>query len=133
MRKRNSLTDTELEIMEVFWNCDHGFSFKDLLEYMNTQLGKQWKRQTLTTHLANLGRYGLIDHSGIRSRCVYYACCSKQEYMHDYTTDLVKRDYNNSFGAFACAFTGNETLTDEEIEDLKKQIEEYCKDIKNED
>lgn len=119
------LTNTEMEIMEVLWKLDKGISFKELLDYINENLNKQWKRQTLTTYLNGLQKLKLISFNGQRKSYLYYAACTREEYMHRRTRKLVEKSYENSLLEFISAFTGGEKLSKKDVGDLKKVIDQY--------
>lgn len=122
------LTSTEMEIMEIFWNFDKGISFKDLLGYLNENLNKQWKRQTLTTYLSGLQKLKLITFAGQRKNYIYYATCTKDEYIHRQTRELVELSYDNSLSKFLSAFTGGGKITKKEADSLRKWLEACSSD-----
>lgn len=123
------LTNTELEIMEVFWELNQGIPFKELLDYLNQKLGKGWKRQTLSTYLAHLQKLKLVKSNGQRKNYVYYPLCTKEEYLHRETKALIKKTYNNSLAQFFCAFTGGQKLSKQEADDLRKLLNQYSPDL----
>ena len=54
------LTTVEVEIMDIFWNATRPLSFKEILDYVNSILKKDWKKQTLNAYLAKLQKAGLV-------------------------------------------------------------------------
>lgn len=46
MKKIFNLSDTELEIMEFIWKAEKKLTFKEIMEYVNESMGKNWKKQT---------------------------------------------------------------------------------------
>ena len=125
MKKNYGLTNTEMELMNIFWeSTDSRFTFKELTSYTHNVLGKQWKYQTLGTYLANLQRMGLLDVDTSGKNYVYYPRCSKEEYIHQWTKKLVCSAFDNSIGKFVQAFTGGGKLSEEEAEELKKLLED---------
>lgn len=122
-KKNYGLTSTEMEIMNIFWESpEQGFTFKELKEIARNTLGKDWKYQTLGTHLANLQRIGLLDVDDNNKNYVYYPHCTKDEHIHKWTQNLVRTAFGNSIGNLVCAFTGGEYLSKEEAEKIKKLI-----------
>lgn len=124
MKKYYGLTNTEAEIMNIFWDSQKKmFTFKELMEYTRENLNKEWKKQTLSTFLANLQKLGLLEVR-TNGRCyVYYAISSREEYIHKWTKELVRADYDNSIGKFMAAFTGGSKLSKEEAEEIKNLID----------
>ena len=45
------LSETEYEIMEFMWQSDHKLTYKEILDYFNTEKNKNWKKQTLVHSL----------------------------------------------------------------------------------
>ncbi|MDE6947684.1 MAG: BlaI/MecI/CopY family transcriptional regulator [Anaeroplasmataceae bacterium] len=58
---KHGLSNIEYEIMEFFWHRDEPASFKEILDYFNTEKGMNWKKQTLGTYLSNLRKSGMIE------------------------------------------------------------------------
>lgn len=123
MKKNYGLTKTEMELMDIFWESGRSYGFKELLEYAHETLGKEWKKQTLSTYLTKLQRMGLLDVDASSKNYIYSALCSKEEYIHQWTEKLVKTTFDNSISKFVFAFTGGKKLSKEEAEELRKLID----------
>lgn len=120
MGSNYGLTDVEMDLMELFWKENKPLPFKEILDYANTTLGRAWKKQTLSTYLTNLKKMGLLEADSSQRFFTYYPTCTKEEYIHQWTKELVKKSFNNSFGDFVMAFTGGKKLSKEEADKLKK-------------
>ena len=122
-KKNYGLTSTEMELMNIFWDSpEKGFTFKELKDVVQNSLGKDWKYQTLGTHLANLQRMGLLDVDDSNKNYVYYAHGTKEDHVQKWTQNLVRTAFGNSIGDLVCAFTGGGYLSKEEAEKIKKLI-----------
>lgn len=122
MLKLYDLTDTELEVMEFFWEEKEPQSFSKTMEYFNTQKKKEWKKQTVNTYLNHLTHAGLLKaDKGARAR-LYSAACTKEAYQHQCAKKLIEKSFDNSLAKFIAAFTGGENLSEEEAEELKRLI-----------
>ncbi|MDE7038241.1 MAG: BlaI/MecI/CopY family transcriptional regulator [Lachnospiraceae bacterium] len=122
MEKKEYITTTEREIMDYLWSADHKITFRELLSYCNTELGKNWKKQTLSTYLIHLQKAGLIDVDNSKKNYLYYPACTKNEYHHRWTRKLVEEFFGNSVSNLVATFVGDGKLSDEEKENLKKLI-----------
>lgn len=123
-KKNYGLTSTEIELMGIFWESpEQGFTFKELQEIAKNTLGKDWRYQTLGTHLANLQRTGLLDADDSSKNYVYYAHCTREEHIQKWVQNLVRTAFGNSIVDLVCAFTGGAKLSKEDGEKLKKLIE----------
>lgn len=123
MRKNYGLTNTEMEIMKLFWNKNAGLCFKEILDYFNGEHKKGWKKQTLSTYLTLLQKAGMIHVDNTQRNYVYYAKTSKQEHIHRWTQQLVEKSFDNSISKFFAAFTGGQKISQEEAERLKTLID----------
>ena len=123
MKKNYGLTNTEMELMNIFWDSGKRYSFKELLEYAHETLGKEWKKQTLSTYLTNLQRMGLLDVDMNGKNYGYSASCSKEEYIHQWTEKLVKTAFDDSIVKLVISFTGGKKLSKKDSEELKKLID----------
>ena len=81
MKKIFNLSDTELEIMEFIWKAEKKLTFKEIMEYVNESMSKNWKKQTVSTYLTHLQESGLLEVDKTMPRTyLYSAACSKEEY-----------------------------------------------------
>lgn len=117
------LTPVELELMEMFWNASESLSFGEILDYVNSILGKNWKNQTLNTYLSKMRTTGLVDVERSSYHYRYFAAHTKDEYVQQWTRKLVKESYGNSISNFVAAFTGGEEISEEEGERLRKLLQ----------
>lgn len=125
MDKCYGLTEVEMEIMEFLWKSEDGNAFKEIMCHVNNELKKDWKRQTLSTYLKNLQLLGFIRTDSSKKNYIYFPCQKKEEYVQDWTRELVEKQYGNSIIKFMSAFTGKKGLSKEEAEELKKMLEVY--------
>ena len=65
----------------------------------------------------------LLDVDASGKNYIYFALCSKDEYIHQWTKKLVKTTFDNSICKLVVAFTGGKKLSKEEAEELRKLIE----------
>ena len=52
--RAKEITDCEKVVMKCVWDSDHELSMQEITEMVNTQHGKNWKTQTVSTFLARL-------------------------------------------------------------------------------
>lgn len=123
MKQNYGLTSTKMELMELFWDTKQPYTFRELLQYSNEVLGKNWKKQTLSTYLTNLQKMGLLDVSAKGKNNVYQASGTKDEYIHQWTEKLVRTAFDSSISKLVAAFTGGKKLSKEEAEEIKRLME----------
>lgn len=110
--------------MELLWSAQDKMPFREILEYFNVTLQKNWKKQTLSTYLLALQRDGLVLAETSDKNYYYYAACTKEEHICRWTQSLLENSFGNSLGAFIAAFTGGGKLSKEDSEELKQYIDE---------
>ena len=122
MDKNYGFSYTEMQLMDYLWKSDKKVPFKELLEYANDVLGKNWKKQTLSTYLKNLQLGG---HIGVdtSTKFYYYAIRSKEQHIRMWVQQLVEDTFDNSIFNLVAAFSGGEKLSGKEAEELKKLID----------
>ena len=97
--------------------------FREIMDVARNEWKKTWKVQTLNTYLINLQKVGLIGTDRTLTQYnAYFALCTKEEHIHNWTRKLVETCFDNSFSRFALAFVGNGKLSKEDAEELKKLL-----------
>ncbi len=123
MKKNYGLTNTELQIMELLWAAEEPMPFRDIMDIARTEWKKSWKVQTLNTFLLGLQKMGLVGaDKSMSSYNLYYALCTKEQHIHNWTKKMVAECYENSFTRFVSAFIGDGKLSEKEAEELRKLL-----------
>ena len=122
MKKNYGLTKTEEQIMELLWAAKAPMTFREIMDIATTEWNKTWKVQTLNTFLLGLQKMELVGAQKGTSCNYYYALCTKDQHIHNWTKKMVSECYGNSLGIFVAAFIGDGKLTREEAEELKKLL-----------
>lgn len=123
MKKNYGLTNTELQIMELLWAAKEPMSFRDIMDVATTEWKKTWKAQTLNTFLLGLQKMGLVGtDKSMSTYNMYYALCTKEQHIHNWTKKMVAECYENSFARFVAAFIGDGKLSEEEADELRKLL-----------
>lgn len=122
MEKLYGLTSTEIEIVEYFWSENRKVTFREIMEYFNTTLNKNWKKQTMSTYLKKLQEAKLIGADSSKKYFTYYSICTKEELIHNWTRKLIEDSFDSSLSNFVAAFSGGKKLSKEEAEKLKELI-----------
>ena len=123
MNKTYGLTNTESQIMELLWQAKEPMTFREIMTVALNDWKKTWKVQTLSTYLANLQRMGMIEaDKSITPYNAYYATCTKEQRIHNWTKKMVKECYGDSISRLMCAFIGEGSLSEQEAEELRKLL-----------
>lgn len=118
------LSKTEEQVMQYIWKRNRAF-LKDLL---NDFPDPKPATTTVATLLKRMTDKGFIDYTLMGKSREYYPLVKKSDYFSKHVNGLIKTFFNNSATQFASFFTSETNLSKEELEDLKKIIDQQLKD-----
>lgn len=120
MKNVQRLSDTEMELMEVIWECDSPVTSSELLRIF-AQRGKEWKAQTISTFLSRLVDKGALSIVTRQGRTNSYApVLSQEEYKIQETQNILNDLYQGSVKNLISALYDGDKLSDEDIAELKQ-------------
>jgi predicted transcriptional regulator len=114
------LTKTEEQLMNYLWMLEKAF-MKDLIEAFPEPKPATTTVATLLKRMTDKGFVGFRTYGSIRE---YYPLVGKPEYFAKHLKGLIQQFFNNSPAQFASFFTSETNLTDEELEELKKIVDQ---------
>lgn len=113
------LSKSEEQLMQYLWKREKAF-MKDLLEdFPNPKPATT----TVATLLKRINDKGFIAYTLYGKSREYYPLVKKTDYFSKHVNALIKNFFNDSASQFASFFTKETDLTKEELEDLKKLID----------
>lgn len=116
-----SLPDSELKVMMVIWGKGEKMSTGEILAELKDEI--TWKLSTLQIILSRLVEKGFLANEKIGRYNYYYALVDGGEYTKFETKNFVKKIYNNSSKKLiASLLEGDETLTEEDIEEIRNML-----------
>ena len=117
------LSKTEEEVMNYLWVLEKAF-MKDLLDiYPDPKPATT----TLATLLKRMTAKEFIAYKQVGNAREYYPLVKKKDYFSKHVNTLIKNFFNDSSSQFASFFTKETNLSKEELEDLKKLIDNEIK------
>lgn len=128
MERKYGLSQTEYEIMELFWSVDEALGFKEILQYFNEEKGKGWKKQTVSTFLKILQDKQMVSADTSGTKYKYSAVRTKEEHMHLWIRQLIRDSFENSIGKFMAAFSGGDKLSEKDAQELRDYLKKYEKE-----
>ena len=111
------ITESEWQLMELLWQG--GMTQPQLME----QLGKKWNKNTVHTFLARLCGKGYVEADKEHSPHIYRAVVSREDCEKQERESFLQRVYRGSVGNMVAAFVKDGQLTDAEVEELRKLLE----------
>lgn len=120
MKSKYNISETEKEVLEKLWEYPEGIKQSVLL---NVFLGggKEWKRQTLNTHLSRLEEKGLVKR---QNRIVYFVY-DKKEYYNLMMKEAIDHMYDGKISNFVAAFMSEKKITEEDTIELLDLLKKY--------
>ena len=108
--------ESEYRFCLVLW-AHEPISTAELVKLCQQQLG--WKRTTTYTVIKRLGERGVLKNEG----GLVTARVSKEEAQVSEIDALMEKKFQGSLPAFLAAFAQRQSLTDEEVEEIRRIIE----------
>lgn len=113
------LTKKEEEIMNLFW--DRGAMFvKDILELMPEP---KPHFNTISTLVRGLEAKGFVGHKAYGNTYQYFAKIKRDEFGSRSIKNIIKEYFNNSIKSAVSALVDDGELSEDEIKELLKQVE----------
>ncbi|MDE7331882.1 MAG: BlaI/MecI/CopY family transcriptional regulator [Lachnospiraceae bacterium] len=123
MEKKITVSDAELEILEVLWSAGDFLNANEI----RTRLGKNksWERTTVLTLIQRLLKKNVISQE---KREVYYYAPSigREEYVRGETKNFVDKFFKGSSRNLAAALVNSRALTEEDIRELRDYFNQNC-------
>lgn|SRR5690606_2634774 len=117
------LPKAEEELMNYLWKLEKAF-MKDLL---NAYPEPKPASTTIATLLKRMADKGFVAYNLHGNSREYYPLVKKKDYFSKHVNGLIKNFFNDSASQFASFFTKETNLTKEELEDLKRLIDNQLK------
>lgn len=119
-----SLTKAEEKVMKILWSIDKGLIRDVVKEYEEPRPAYT----TVATIFKILEKKGFVGRNPIANTFEYYPLIAQEEYTKKYVKSFVNKYFSSSFKSMVSAFSSNEELSTEEMEDL---IEHFKNQIEN--
>jgi predicted transcriptional regulator len=117
------LSDTEMELMEVIWECEPPVTSTELL-HMFSQRGKAWKAQTISTFLSRLVDKGALTATRHGRTNKYVPRISPEDYKLLETQQVLDGLYQGSVKNLISALYDGDKLSDQDIAELRQWFSE---------
>lgn len=113
------LTKAEEQVMQVLWNIGQGFANEIMAAFPEPKPAYN----TVLTVIKILENKGFVKHETFCRANRYTPTISKEEYSERFLGSVVERYFNNSYLDLVSAFAKKENFSLEELEELKKIID----------
>jgi len=121
-----SLSNAEEQLMQILWKLEKAF-MKDLIDaYPEPKPATT----TIATLLKRMQDKGFVDYVQYGRSREYFPLVKKNKYFSKQVNGMIKNFFNDSAAQFASFFTEETDLSQQELEELKKLIDERLKSQK---
>lgn len=122
------LTEGEMAIMEVLWECGEPMGFGELHKCVNERTKRNWKKQTMNTLLFRIRQKNLIGDASESGHRRYIPLITRNEYIKEISRDFLDRNCEGSFSRMLTALNGGERVSEDEKRELRRILEEWEKE-----
>lgn len=120
--KLMKISDSEMEIMKIIWRKDEPISTAVILEELPKE--NSWKTTTVMTLLSRLVEKGILKVKKIGKLNHYVPKVTEEEYKGVQTNMFLEDMHNGSVKNFMATLYNNKNISEEDISELKKWIDE---------
>jgi len=119
-REFRGLTRAEEEVMQILWEIGEGL-VHDVLDRLPDPKPAY---NTVSTIIRILEQKGFAGHKAYGRTHLYFPLVEKKEYTRSYFKNMVSGYFGNSYKALASFFAGEEDLKIQELEEIRKLIDQ---------
>jgi BlaI family penicillinase repressor len=125
------ISEAELEIMKVLWGKAPQTA-NEIIESLDPKM--DWKPKTIRTLINRLVQKEAVSfHQGKGRMYEYYPLVSQDSFIQVETKSLLKRFYGVSFKPLIVNFIKEEKLSSEDINELKRILDEKSEENQRKD
>lgn len=117
------LSKIEEQIMEYLWQLEQAY-MKDLLEAFPDP---KPAATTVATHLMRMQKKEAIAYHTHGNSRAYYPLISKNDYFSQQVKGMINNFFGGSTTQFASFFTSATEMSKEELEDLRRMVDQEIK------
>jgi BlaI family penicillinase repressor len=114
------LSKSEQQLMEYLWNMDKAF-MKELIEAFPDPKPAS---TTVATLLKRMSDKGFVGHTVFGNSRQYFPLVKRADYFTKHVKGIIKNNFENSAFQFASFFTKTSNLSEEELKELRKIIDQ---------
>lgn len=122
MKSKFQVSEAELEVLKVIWSMKEATSSQIVEKLVDTT---EWKPKTIQTLITRLvGKEAINVDKTNKKSYIYTPNIDEEEYKKYANDSFLKKLYNGSVNLMISTFIKDKKLSKEDLEDLKKILEE---------
>ncbi|MHB8125289.1 MAG: BlaI/MecI/CopY family transcriptional regulator [Desulfitobacteriaceae bacterium] len=116
------ISEAEWEVMKIFWSKAVPCTANEIVDALGSF--SDWKPNTVKTLITRLVKKGVLGFREERRIYWYYPLITENKCIRSETKSFVKRVFGGAIKPMLVTFLQEEKLSQEEIEELKRILEE---------
>lgn len=120
MEKPN-ISDAEWEVMKICWSMNAPFTANEIV---NSGEHTNWKPNTIKTLIGRLVKKGVLGYKEDGKNYVYHSLITEEECVKSESKSFLTRVFGGALKPMLVTFLQEEKLSREEIEELKRILDE---------
>ena len=121
------LPDTELEIMKIIWHNPVPISTSEVKKKIDEETELEWTQQTLQTLLNRLIAKKYLSKDKRGKEYIYTPLVKEKDYVQYESEKIQKKIHGNSIVGLVKALFDSKKISEEDISELEKMLEEKKK------
>lgn len=118
------ISDAEWYVMKVLWN-ESPLTTTRIIEALNQVTN--WKPKTIHSLISRLVKKGALGVDKESGQYQYYPLAAKEKCIKEETGSFIRKVYEGSFYTMVANFISDDKISKNEIEELKKLLDEKLK------
>ena len=122
MNEISKIPEAELEIMMIIWQYGENVTSEYIMEKLEGK--KTWGRTTVLNFLTRLVDRGVLKISKEGRFNLYSPIVAQQEYLEHESKTFLEKMYHNSVKKLVATLYNSNSISKDDLEELKRFIEE---------
>lgn len=118
------ISETEWKVMKIIWSNPY-ITANEVIDILDNSV--EWKPKTVKTLLNRLLNKGAINFEKEGREYKYYPLVSEDQCIKEENKSFLDRVYSGAFKTMIANFIEDQTLSKDDINDLKKLLEKNDK------
>lgn len=115
------ISDAEWTVMRIFWR-EGASTANEVVEAIQGE--ENWSPNTIRTLIRRLHQKGALDHEKSGREFVYRPLVGEQECERAASRSFLSRVFNGGLAPFLASYARSESLSKEEVAELKRILDE---------
>lgn len=127
---KQNISESEWRVLDIIWD-NYPITSREVVKILEADT--KWHPNTVKTLIKRLIDKGYVGKDIKGNKNYYYPLISKKKIVKMKNKDFINQIYNGSFSKMIASFLDDDGLSNEEIEFLRKSLENMSDKLENEE